>query len=82
MIDLRTLSDDRIEREIAGLLEKAAHCSPGCSLIESIRHTDLIRRLAALRDEEHRRHLAKHGCSPLADLSHSRGRRRRRGGVL
>lgn len=76
MIDLRELSDDRIEREIAGLLEKAAHCSPGCSLLESVKHSEFVRRLAALRDEQHRRHRCP--ATPATLIDFSRGRRKRR----
>lgn len=76
MIEPAKLADDRIEREVAALLEQAACCSPPLSLVESIEHTRLMRRVAALRDELFRRHLAAHRA-PLADLSHSRGRRAR-----
>jgi hypothetical protein len=80
MGDLQAMTIPELEGTIDALLTRAGAVSPPHSIIEAEEQATVLRQLARVRDEVHRRARAREG-SALADMDRtpSRGRRRRAG---
>ena len=78
---LHTMTKAELEGSIDALILKAGAVSPPRNIVESEQQAAVLRQLARVRDELHRRARAHDGLSALAgtDRTPSRGRRRRAG---
>lgn len=65
MTDLRGMSDAELAAAVERVRVKAARCSPPCSIVEAQLQTELLLKLAQIRDEQHRRDRLR--GSPPAD---------------